>query len=91
MSKPEVKPKTYQLTKEQLAELSYIATARTESMEVANFWDKRMDNFMLGVRSMLAIPPEYDVNWNDAFKDGKIVATKKEAVIPKKEEVHAKP
>lgn len=81
------KEKQYQLSKEQLSEMSYVATQRTASMEVANFWDKRLDRFMAGVRSVLGIPSEYDVNWNDAFNKGTITAIPKE--LPKKEEAHA--
>lgn len=81
------KEKKYSLSKEQLSEMSYIASQRTASMEVANFWDKRLERFMDGVRSILGIPMEYDVNWNDVFVGGTIVAIPKE--LPKKEEAHA--
>jgi hypothetical protein len=84
----EPKPKTFQLSKEQLSELSYVATQRTAAMEVTNFWDKRMDNFMKGVRMSLAIGDDYNVNWNDAFIDGKLTATKVVVPVPKKEEKH---
>lgn len=81
------KNKQYSLSKEQLSEMSYIASQRTAAMEVANFWDKRLEKFMGGVRSILGIPPEYDVNWNDVFVGGNITAIPKE--LPKKEEAHA--
>lgn len=82
MSDTEPKPKQYQLSKEQLSEMSYVASQRTAAMEVANFWDKRLERFMDGVRGILGIPREYDVNWNDAFVGGTITATQK------KEEKH---
>lgn len=77
MSAPKVaKPKTLMLSKDQTAELSYISMNRTSAMEVANFWDKRMDRFMLGVRKALSIGDDHNVDWGKAFTDGTIEVTK---------------
>jgi hypothetical protein len=89
------KIKQYHLSDIQLSELSYISQERTSFLEIANFWEKRLEHFCNGVRKSLAIPEDYEVNWNDAFKNKVITATppvevkKEEVKVESKGEDHA--
>lgn len=89
-----MKPKTFTLDKDQQSELSYISMNRTSAMEIANFWDRRMNQFMASVRKKLSIGDNMNIDWSKAFIDGTITVTKAEPKVvvdpkPEPKEDHA--
>lgn len=68
--------KQFTLSKDELAEVSFLATVLRMKQEELAFFNERLRQVRVGVEQRYSLN-DHDVDWGQVFPDGKIFATKK--------------
>jgi len=84
--------KTYNLSREELAELGYLAQKQSEYSEIMQMYADKIAKFQARVEASKAIDKDkYFVNWGQVFTEGKIVAILKPPQAEQKGETASEP
>jgi hypothetical protein len=81
MSKKEEKPKQYNLSPEEVSELSFVVNNIASTREIAEYWKLRLEKLQLSIQQRLALPfDKFELSFDQVFHEGKVTAIPRPAV-----------